>query len=80
VVSAASLYGLQEDNELRVADYGLPVTTAARLSAAFPYVSPAPRPDWPADAVQWQPGNQRGFHVVDAVITTFTASWRSLNG
>ncbi|BBD57079.1 unknown protein (plasmid) [Planktothrix agardhii NIES-204] len=31
-------------------DYDLDVTTAARLSASFPYVSPSPRPDIPSPA------------------------------
>jgi hypothetical protein len=49
VESAAHKYGL--DDDVRAA-------TAARLSAAFPYVSPAARP-------QWESANPRNFHLVD---------------
>jgi hypothetical protein len=39
--------------------YDIPIVTAVRLSATFPYVSPAARPDLPSQA------SEPRFHVVD---------------
>ena len=62
MVSAASHYVLQEGNEPRVADYGLPVTTAARLSP--PSRTSARRLDR-IGPLTVAARNKRGFHVVD---------------
>lgn len=56
VQSFNSLYGLYENGQAR--DVGIEIPTAARLSAAFPYVSPAAAPNW-ADP------QQPNYHLVD---------------
>ena len=59
VKSAAVKFQLRSASGNTVRGSGLSVATAARLSAAFPYVSPASRPSWNVDRTH------PGFHIVD---------------
>ncbi len=59
VQSAARRFRLNVEAGDAVRGSGLSVATAARLSASFPYVSPAARPDWSVDS------SHPGFHMVD---------------
>jgi hypothetical protein len=56
VENASVIYGLAAENAETTADVGLRVATVARLSAAFPYVSPAATPSRITS---------RRFHMVD---------------
>lgn len=64
IQSSGTLYGLTSNGD-QVSGFDVQVVTAARLSATFPYVSPAARPAWPKNAEQWEEGKRRGFHLVD---------------